>query len=163
MAVRLSCLFRRVIHALLLPLALAGCSDGSDDFTGILPEVRPVVFVHGQSGSAQQLETQFMRFTSNGYPSSMLFAFEYSTSVPDNPLADLDAFIDNVLTQTGADAVYAVGHSRGASVWTSYLDDPTFNGPQKVARYVNIDGRDPDTLPEPSHGGQSSGIRFRRQ
>jgi len=138
---------RRSCYALLLPLALVACSDGSDDLTGIAPAVRPVVFVHGQSGSAQQFETQIMRFTSNGYPVSMLFAFEYSTAVSDNPLTELDAFIDGVLAQTGAEAVYAVGHSRGTSVWTTYLDDPAFNGPDKVARYVNIDGRDPDMLP----------------
>ena len=28
----------------------------------------PVIFVHGNSGSAQQFETNAMRFTSNGYP-----------------------------------------------------------------------------------------------
>ncbi len=56
----------------------------------------PVVFVHGQSGSAQQFETQAMRFTSNGYPQEVLFAFEYDTSQATNPLADLDDFIDGL-------------------------------------------------------------------
>jgi len=107
----------------------------------------PVVFVHGQSGSAQQFETQAMRFTSNGYPQEMLFAFEYDTSQAANPLADLDAFIDGVLAQTGAGKVYAIGHSRGTTVWTSYLDSSDFDGPSKVAKYVNIDGRTQPTLP----------------
>jgi len=107
----------------------------------------PIVFVHGQSGSAQQFETQAMRFTSNGYPQDLLFAFEYDTSQPTNPLADLDAFLDGVLAQTGAAQVHAIGHSRGTSVWTAYLDDPSFEGPSKVARYVNIDGRSPADLP----------------
>jgi pimeloyl-ACP methyl ester carboxylesterase len=111
------------------------------------PQVLPLIFVHGQSGSAQQFETQAMRFTSNGYPQSMLFAFEYSTAVQDNPIAALDAFIDEVLTQTGESQVYAVGHSRGTSVWTQYLDDPAFDAPSRVARYVNIDGRSPAELP----------------
>jgi pimeloyl-ACP methyl ester carboxylesterase len=107
----------------------------------------PIVFVHGQSGSAQQFETQAMRFTSNGYPQELLFAFEYDTSQPTNPLADLDAFLDDVLAQTGADQLYAIGHSRGTSVWTSYLEDLAFDGPEKVAKYVNIDGRSPEDLP----------------
>ena len=107
----------------------------------------PIVFVHGQSGSAQQFETQAMRFTSNGYPQDLLFAFEYDTSVPTNPLADLDAFLDDVLVETGVDQVYAIGHSRGTSVWTAYLDDPSFDGPAKVAKYANIDGRSPEELP----------------
>lgn len=136
-----------IVIALVLALAQAGCSDGSDHPPAAQPEVMPVVFVHGQSGSAQQFETQAMRFTSNGYPQDMLFAFEYDTSVADNPIADLDAFIDGVLSRTGARAIYAIGHSRGTSVWTTYLDDPGFNGPAKVARYVNIDGRSPQALP----------------
>jgi len=107
----------------------------------------PVVFVHGQSGSAQQFETQAMRFTSNGYSQALLFAFEYDTSLATNPLADLDAFIDGVLAQTGAEKVYAIGHSRGTTVWTSYLDSASFNGSAKVAKYVNIDGRTQATLP----------------
>ncbi|MGW8367221.1 MAG: esterase/lipase family protein, partial [Gammaproteobacteria bacterium] len=107
----------------------------------------PIVYVHGQSGSAQQFETQAMRFTSNGYPQEMLFAFEYDTSQAANPLAGLDGFIDAVLAQTGAAKVYAIGHSRGTTVWTSYLDSPAFDGPAKVAKYVNIDGRTQPTLP----------------
>ena len=107
----------------------------------------PVVFVHGQSGSAQQFETQAMRFTSNGYPQELLFAFEYDTSAPANPLVSLDQFLDAVLAQTGAEQVNAVGHSRGTTVWTTYLDDPAFDGPDKVARYVNIDGRTSPDLP----------------
>jgi hypothetical protein len=126
---------------------LLACSDGSDDLTGVVPQVLPLVFVHGQSGSAQQFESQAMRFTSNGYPQAMLFAFEYNTALGENPIAALDAFIDATLAQTGASQVYAVGHSRGTSVWTEYLDDPGFNGPDKVAKYVNIDGRDPEELP----------------
>ena len=126
----------------------AGCSDSSNNSIQLpQPEVLPVVFVHGQSGSAQQFETQAMRFTSNGYPQNMLFAFEYDTSTQDDPIADLDVFIDAVLAQTGAKQVYAVGHSRGTSVWTTYLDDPAFSGSGKVAKYVNIDGRAPEELP----------------
>jgi pimeloyl-ACP methyl ester carboxylesterase len=110
-------------------------------------EQRPIVFVHGQSGSAQQFESQAMRFTSNGYPQELLFAFEYDTSVGDNPIEALDDFIDGVLATTGADQVYAIGHSRGTSVWTTYLDEGPVDGPDKVARYVNIDGRSPAELP----------------
>jgi triacylglycerol esterase/lipase EstA (alpha/beta hydrolase family) len=116
---------------LLFAFTQAGCSDGSDNPNPPQPQVLPVVFVHGQSGSAQQFETQAMRFTSNGYPQDMLFAFEYDTSVSDNPIAGLDAFIDSVLSQTGASQVYAVGHSRGTSVWTTYLDDPASMAPAR--------------------------------
>jgi len=108
----------------------------------------PIVFVHGQSGSAQQFETQAMRFTSNGYPQELLFAYEYDTGEGQpNRIGDLDAFIDGVLAETGAEQVYAIGHSRGTTVWTTYLEDDAFDGPDKVAKYVNVDGRSPDELP----------------
>ncbi len=127
------------------PGLASGYDDDDDDDDG--GELLPIVFVHGQSGSAQQFETQALRFTSNGYPQDLLFAFEYDTSQSTNPLGDLDAFIDDVLAETGADQVQAVGHSRGTSVWTGYLEDPSFAGPDKVAHYVNIDGRSPEELP----------------
>jgi pimeloyl-ACP methyl ester carboxylesterase len=111
----------------------------------------PIVFVHGNSGSAQQYETQAMRFTSNGYPQQLLYAFEYDTSVPhgqNGQLVDaqLDAFIDAVLDETGATQVHTAGHSRGTSVMVDYLDDVHDTGVErgaKVASYVNIDGRSP--------------------
>jgi hypothetical protein len=139
-----------VCGALALLFLQLGCSDNSDSKPGQpIPqaEVLPIVFVHGQSGSAQQFETQAMRFSSNDYPQDQLFAFEYDTSKEDNPIAELDAFIAQVLSETGAEKVYAIGHSRGTSVWTAYLDSPDFSGPDKVARYVNIDGRSPEELP----------------
>ncbi len=114
------------------------------------PDLAPIVFVHGQSGSAQQFETQAMRFTSNGYPQDLLFAFEYDTNPgAPNRLEDLDAFVDDVLDETGADQIYAIGHSRGTGFLTSYLDPDVggIDGSAKVAKYVNIDGASPDQLP----------------
>ena len=72
----------------LLLIFFASCAARADGHL-------PIVFVHGQSGSAQQFETQAMRFTSNGYPQDLLYAFEYDTSLPTNPTADLDAFISS--------------------------------------------------------------------
>jgi pimeloyl-ACP methyl ester carboxylesterase len=135
------------LAALLLVFTLGGCSDNNNNNSSSKAQVMPIVFVHGQSGSAQQFETQAMRFTSNDYPRDMLYAFEYDTSLEINPIGDLDDFIDGVLAATGAQQVYAIGHSRGTSVWTAYLDSADFSGPDKVAKYVNIDGRSPQELP----------------
>ena len=38
---------------------------------------RPIVFVHGSAGSAQQYQTQAKRFASNGYPAALVEAHEY--------------------------------------------------------------------------------------
>ena len=135
---------RQALSGVLLAFA-ALVVQASDPVNG--DAVLPIVFVHGQSGSAQQFETQAMRFTSNGYPQAMLYVFEYNTNSPVNPLLELDTFLEAVLAQTGAESLYAVGHSRGTTVWTSYLNDPVFGGSNKVAKYVNVDGRTQPDLP----------------
>jgi triacylglycerol esterase/lipase EstA (alpha/beta hydrolase family) len=64
----------------------------------------PIVFVHGNTGSAQQFETNAMRFTSNGYDDGDLFAYEYDSSATTNDaaIAGLDGFIAGVKAKTGA-------------------------------------------------------------
>lgn len=110
--------------------------------------LRPVVFVHGSSGSAIQFETQAMRFASNGYPQDLLFAFEYDTSISTNGEQidlHLDAFVDDVLARTGAAQVDVAAHSRGTTHMHRYLSEP--QQAAKVAHYVNIDGRTSATPP----------------
>ncbi len=114
------------------------------------PAIRPMIFVHGYTGSAAQYEWQAMRFASNGYPQNYLNAFEYNSVLwggifgpPNIPfqtatLAALDARINAILQQTGADKVELLGHSQGTAVSMKYLSDPTRAA--KVAHYVNLDG-----------------------
>ena len=86
----------------------------------------PVIFVHGNSGSAQQFETNAMRLTSNGFPQNRIFAYEYDTAARTTTLAiaDLDGFIADVKAQTGAEQVDVLAHSRGTTVMHAYLGDP---------------------------------------
>ncbi|MET0738819.1 MAG: hypothetical protein ABW035_11125, partial [Acidimicrobiales bacterium] len=37
----------------------------------------PIVFVHGFAGSAQQYESQAMRFVANGYPQDRIVAYDH--------------------------------------------------------------------------------------
>ena len=98
----------------------------------------PIVFVHGNSGSATQFETQFQRFTANGYPQRLLYAYEYDSSQPSDAaaVAGLDVFLDRVRS---SGKVLLVAHSRGTGISQAYLADPAHAA--KVARYVNLDGR----------------------
>ena len=100
----------------------------------------PIVFVHGFAGSAQQYETQAMRFAANGYPSERIVAYDHDGAGMDiGAYADgVDQLIDETLAATGAEQVYLVGHSRGTIVSSAYLGDPTRAA--KVAKYVAIDG-----------------------
>ncbi|MBS7288365.1 MAG: alpha/beta fold hydrolase [Candidatus Freyarchaeota archaeon] len=106
------------------------------------PAIRPIVFVHGGAGSAQQFESQAMRFTSNGYPPEYIRVFEYDSSFTvesfDAVLERLDAFINTVLEETGADKVDLVAHSLGTIVSLQYLAYAPHR--LKVAHYVNVDG-----------------------
>jgi len=140
-----------LLIALVLALALVIPSAAYGKTCPELPPyVRPIIFVHGMSGSALQFESQALRFASNGWPASYLFAFEYDSGIPDVEgstarMARLDVFIDNVLAETGADKVYLMGHSRGTSESFAYLADAAHAA--KIAKYVNIDGRTADALP----------------
>ncbi|CAM4048978.1 alpha/beta hydrolase [Kibdelosporangium persicum] len=110
-------------------------------------ELTPIVFVHGQQGSAQQWQSNAKRFSSNGYADRLLYAYEYDTSIPSNDkaVAGLDGFVADVLARTNASSVDIIAHSRGTSVMHAFLATPA--RASLVRRYVNVDGRSSATPP----------------
>lgn len=148
-----------IFLAIALLIGTYGCDEPIPD----PPEFRPIVFVHGMAGSADQFELQALRFASNGYKADIISGYEYNTvglgallaSIADAanmPLftmlfrllgvsavtSDLDDHIDAVLAESGAKQVELVGHSLGTMVSSLYLSDPQHAA--KVAHYVNVDG-----------------------
>ena len=125
----------------------AGGDSGSnpaptgDGGAGSLANALPIVFVHGFAGSAQQYESQAIRFGMNGYPVERIRAYEHEGVATDIPafVAGADAVIDAVRKEFNTTQVYLVGHSRGTSVSTEYLADPARAA--KVAKYIALDGR----------------------
>jgi len=106
---------------------------------------RPIVFVHGTFGSGDNIANVAMLFGSNGYCQDRFLAVEYN-SLGGNPIADLDALIDKVLAETGADKVELAGHSQGTMHCGTYMSDPARAA--KVAHYINYSGRTaPDGIP----------------
>jgi Predicted acetyltransferases and hydrolases with the alpha/beta hydrolase fold len=102
---------------------LIGCSGSGGGAV-----TTPVIFVHGYAGTADQFETQAMRFVSNGFPASYISGYEWNTNLDaadPQVQSGLDAYIDSVLQQTGADKVDLLGHSKGTTVSHAYLADPT--------------------------------------
>jgi pimeloyl-ACP methyl ester carboxylesterase len=111
--------------------------------------VRPVIFVHGFTGSGAQFETQAQRFTSNGYPARDIALHEYdstfSVETRDDVFTGLDALIARLRKETHAGKVDLAGHSLGTSLMQQYLNStPARAG--AVAHYVNLDGA-PATAP----------------
>jgi pimeloyl-ACP methyl ester carboxylesterase len=114
-----------------------------------ISQAYPIVFVHGFAGSAQQFQSQAMRYVMNGYPVERMRAYEHDgagTAVADFVLG-ADAVIDEVRATFKTDKVYLIGHSRGTSVSTMYLSDPTRAA--KVAKYVSLDGAGCGDIPVP--------------
>jgi hypothetical protein len=134
------------VLALLVAALAAGPSEAKKG-KGKSKKPTPIIFVHGQSGSAEQFETNAMRFTSNGFPQGRLFAYEYDTSIQSNDAAvdGLDGFIAGVKAQTGADKVDVLAHSRGTTVMHTYLATP--ERAASIEHYVNFDGRTADAPP----------------
>jgi hypothetical protein len=112
------------------------------------PEYVPIIFVHGYVGSGAQYQSQAMRFASNGYPANYIRSFDYDSMQASLEIVGplLDAFIDGVRAELGADQVYVAGHSLGTTVMQEYLN----SSPERAARvvkYVNLDGRTAESLP----------------
>jgi hypothetical protein len=130
------------LTALILLVLPASAQAGIED-----PPPTPMIFVHGNSGSAQQFETNAMRLTSNGFPQKRIFAYEYDSGVTSNDaaVANLDGFVASVKERTGSDQVDILAHSRGTTVMHTYLATP--ERAASVRRYVNFDGRTSDTPP----------------
>lgn len=154
---------------LTITLALAGlaaCGGDSGDGSARGPDsvvppgevserMLPIVFVHGVAGSAQQYQTQAMRFEANGYPADRIHAFEYNGGLPGVVQAAAAGFalelldsINEVRAEHDVEEVYLVGHSLGTIISTEFLTlgtatglIPGVDGPSDVvAKYVAIDG-----------------------
>jgi hypothetical protein len=144
--------FRRfLIGTLALTLSACGSDDeqtasqatgtGTPDKASLPLDVAlPIVFVHGFAGSAQQYESQAIRFAANGYPRERIFALDHDGAgvAYDTYVAQVDGLVDEVRNKLGVDKVYLVGHSRGTLVSSTYLGDATRAA--KIAKYVSLDG-----------------------
>jgi len=126
--------------------------DGEVEFTDVevRDDVRPVVFIHGGSGSGAQFQTQALRFASNGYPMEYLRVVDYNSlaidGIEDEVHARIDDLVAELQAESGADQIDLMGHSLGTLVSQNYLR----SSPERaanVAHYVNIDGRPSEDLP----------------
>ena len=132
------------ISALLMLLGVLFASStpaaaGPRPFHGL----RPVIFVHGASGSGAQFESQAQRFASNGYPAGYIAVVDYDSTYTvetrDDVWARIDKTVDDMLAKTGADKVDILGHSMGTVVLYGYLNSSPARA-AKVAHYVSLDG-----------------------
>ncbi|ACY99099.1 MULTISPECIES: esterase/lipase family protein [Thermomonospora] len=100
---------------------------------------RPVIFVHGYTGSASNWITAMSVFRSMGYRSDQLFAYEYNSYGNNVQNAQgLASFVNQVKARTGASQVDIVNHSMGGLVSLYYLK--VLGGHPNVGRLASIAG-----------------------
>lgn len=109
-----------------------GAPDSGDSTADQCDESkRPILFVHGIMGGADNFELQAQRFTSNGYCRKSIRGFDYDgtgiafgglpPSAMDETQARLDAAVDSFRADSGFDTIDLVGHSFGTAQSAAYL------------------------------------------
>jgi pimeloyl-ACP methyl ester carboxylesterase len=144
-------------------LSLAACGETStasgdgggpaDGGSADLPEERvacnalrpPVVMAHGFLAAGDTWAPLAQRLASNGDCPSRLFAFDWNPFDRDAAVSALDAFITDVLAESGASQVQLVGHSAGGVLGYTFLADPARAA--RVSHYVHV-----GSAPEPLDG-----------
>lgn len=136
-------------------ISFSSCKKSDCEHNNETPEnpcvtaTRPIIMVHGFLASGDTYSNHVMRFRQNGYSADMLYAFDWNTLSQGNSVALLDAFIDEVLTATGAEKVDLIGHSAGGGLGYSYLNNA--DRAAKVAYYVHV-GSSPQSAPAGPNG-----------
>lgn len=102
---------------------------------------RPIVFIHGFLASGDTYAGQIQRFINAGYCADQLFVFDWNSVSGNGKKTDslLSAFINNVLSHTGAKQIDLVGHSAGGGLGRGYLIDSI--SADKVAHYIHLGSR----------------------
>ena len=127
-----------------LAMGAAACSESDGDSreqgqTTCDSTATPIVFVHGFLELGDAFANHSMRFASNGYCLDRIYAFDWNTLGNfREEERRLEAFVDQVLGDTGASQIDLAGHSMGTFLSSLYLSNPV--NAAKVAHYANLAG-----------------------
>jgi len=111
----------------------------------------PIVMAHGLLASGDTYSAHVRRFAANGECPDRFHAFDWNTlNRAHDHAGDLDAFVDAVRAQHGAEQVDLVGHSAGGGLGYTYLANAARAA--KVRRYIHV-GSAPMMAPAGPEGG----------
>ncbi|MGH3742571.1 MAG: esterase/lipase family protein, partial [Micromonosporaceae bacterium] len=103
----------------------------------------PIVFVHGFWGDDWNWDVMTDRFRADGWSDNELLVWDYDTSQSNETTArQLSAFVDGVLSETGAAKIDFVTHSMGGLSSRHYIK--FLGGGGQVDEWVSLGG--------PNHG-----------
>lgn len=127
-----------------------GTSEGSFLYFTTIP-VDPIVFVHGWEGATGGWNQWIGWFQQEGWPSSYLNDWSYSSAQTNEAIAQqLASKVNLVLSQTGKTKVDLITHSMGGLSGRYYLK--FLGGTAKVDEFVSLGG--------PNHGTSSAALVF---
>jgi triacylglycerol lipase len=129
---------------------IKGTSEGSFLYFSTIP-VDPIVFVHGWNGAAGGWNQWISWFQQQGWPSSYLNDWSYSSAQTNEAIAQqLSSKVNLVLSQTGKTKVDLITHSMGGLSGRYYLKN--LGGTAKVDEFVSLGG--------PNHGTSDAALAF---
>jgi triacylglycerol esterase/lipase EstA (alpha/beta hydrolase family) len=148
--------FHKIVSWVLPLIIFVGCikedvnsdnGNNQDEFKTSLP----VIMIHGALASGDTYARPAMLLTSNNYPESLIFAFDWNSLGGANAEAqtNLDAFVDKILAQTGKEKCILIGHSAGGGLGYAYCAD--IKRAPKVSKYIHI-GSNPQSKPAGPNG-----------
>ena len=136
--IRLSCYWTL---ALLLTLGiLLPTEAGAEEASVGAASQKPVVLVHGIGGAGYNFASIERKLRGSGYASSDLYAIDFRDRSGNNGRnsSQLQGFIDDVLSETGADQVDIIAHSMGGSNTLYYLT--RLGGVDNVDKVITLGG-----------------------
>ncbi|MCM5681182.1 hypothetical protein M8A51_16770 [Schlegelella sp. S2-27] len=101
-------------------------------------QTEPIVFVHGYSGSGSNWDTMISRFRASGYPSNLLYTFEYNSLIASDSTSgsQMRSFVNTVRSRHGNARVSVVAHSNGGLVSRWYRVQ--LGGDAAMRRFVTL-------------------------
>lgn len=123
---RMLCAVAVVITTAIPSVASAACA------------AKPIVYVHGYSGSSSNWNTMESRFLNDGQPACAMFKFSYNSTGDSNKISaqKLRTYVDNALSTSGQASAKLLAHSNGGLVsrWYRVFE----GGAKKTSRLLTL-------------------------
>lgn len=122
----------------------ADAMDVPDQAPDTSPSSRqlPILFVHGINGEAANFDALKQRLVDDGWAADMLYAYTFEnagqTGCNVDHAADIEGWVNDILTTNAVDKVNVIAHSMGTLSSRYFVK--MMGGTDKVARFITLGG-----------------------